>query len=97
MAEKIRRASIPGRAPNHSKSFQIMKTFFQFLTFLAGFTLCLAILPDVPTPVPYEPTGDPSQRVSEFIRGERSTIDDADLHSPNVPESLRKAALNLAK
>jgi hypothetical protein len=74
-----------------------MKTFCQFLAFLAGFALCLAILPDVPTPTPYEPTDNPAQRVREFIRGDRDTIDEADLHAPSVPDSLRRAALNLTR
>jgi len=73
-----------------------MKSFFQFLAIVSGFALCLAILPDVPTPTPYEPTGDPAQRIREFIRGERATIDESDLHSPTVPEPLRRAALKLA-
>lgn len=74
-----------------------MKTFCQFLAFLAGFALCLAILPDVPTPTPYEPTDNPAQRVREFIRGERDTINEADLHATSVPDSLRRAALNLTR
>ncbi len=73
-----------------------MKTFFQFLAFLAGFALCLAIIPDVPAPTPYEPTDNPAQRVREFVRGECDTVNEADIYSPNVPESLRHAALNLA-
>jgi len=74
-----------------------MKTFLQFLALVSGFALCLAILPDVPTPTPYEPTDNPAQRVREFVRGDRDTVEEADLHSPTVPESLRKAALELAK
>ena len=74
-----------------------MKTFFQFLVLVSGFALCLAILPDVPTPTPYNPTDNPSQRVREFVRGDRDTVDEADIYSPNVPESLRRAALNLTR
>ena len=74
-----------------------MKTFFQFLALVSGFALCLAILPDVPTPTPYEPTDNPAQRVREFIRGERDTVNEADLHAPSVPYSLRRAALNLTR
>jgi len=56
----------------------------------------LALLPeDMPTATPYEPTDNPSQRVREFIRGERSMIDEANLFAPSVSESLRKAAQNL--
>jgi hypothetical protein len=74
-----------------------MKSFLQFLAILSGIALSLAILPeDTPTPIPYEPTGDPVTRVRDFIRGDRSTIDEADLYSPTVPESLRRAAINLA-
>jgi len=73
-----------------------MKSFLQFLAIVSGFSLCLVILPDAPTPIPYEPTGDTAQRVREFIRGERTTVNEADLYSPNVQESLRRAALNLA-
>ena len=43
---------------------------------------------------PYEPTDNPAQRVREYIRGERSHIDEADLYAPSVSEELRKAALN---
>lgn len=69
-----------------------MKTILTLAAIAAGF----ALLPeDMPTAVPYQPTDNPSQRVREFIRGERSMIDEADLLSPSVPESLRKAAQNL--
>jgi hypothetical protein len=61
---------------------------------LAGLSLCLP--PDMPAPVPYEPTSNPAQRVREFIRGDRNTLDEADLYSPNTPPELRRAALNLA-
>lgn len=73
-----------------------MKTFLQFLALVSGFTLCLAILPGMPTPTPYDPTDNPAQRVREFVRGERDTVNEADLYAPSVPESLRRAALNLA-
>ena len=43
---------------------------------------------------PYEPTDNPAQRVREFIRGERSHIDEADLYAPSVSEELRRAALD---
>lgn len=43
---------------------------------------------------PYEPTDNPAQRVREFIRGERSHIDETDLYAPDVSEELRKAALD---
>lgn len=63
---------------------------------IAAIAACLALLPeDMPTPTPYEPTDNPAQRVREFIRGDRSMIDEADLFAPNVPEPLRKAAQNL--
>lgn len=69
-----------------------MKTIFT----IAAIAACLALLPeDMPTALPYQPTDNPSQRVREFIRGERSMIDEADLLSPSVPEPLRKAAQNL--
>jgi hypothetical protein len=72
-----------------------MKTFFQFLAITAALAACLAIVPDMPTPTPYEPTDNPAQRVREFVRGERDTVNEADLYSPNVPEPLRNAAKNL--
>lgn len=69
-----------------------LKTLAIFATIIGS----LAILPeDMPTPAPYEPTGNPSQRVREFIHGDRATLDDADLYAPSVPEPLRKAAQNL--
>lgn len=69
-----------------------MKTLCTIITIAAG----LALLPeDMPTATPYEPTDNPSQRVREFIRGDRSMIDEADLFAPSVPESLRTAAQNL--
>jgi len=70
-----------------------MKSFLHFLTITAALAACLAILPeDTPTPTPYEPSSDPAQRVREYIRGERDTLDESDLHSPTVPEPLRNAA-----
>ena len=42
---------------------------------------------------PYEP-GNAADKVREFIRGERSHIDDADLYAPTVSEALRTAALD---
>jgi hypothetical protein len=69
-----------------------MKTFLQFSALTAALAACLAIVPDMPTPTPYDPTDNPAQRVRDYIRGERTTLDDADLHAPNVPEPLRKAA-----
>ena len=69
-----------------------MKSFLHFLTITAALAACLAMTPDTPTPTPYEPTNDPAQRVREYIQGERTTLDDADLHAPSVPEPLRKAA-----
>jgi hypothetical protein len=74
-----------------------MKTLAHLLTAaaaLAGLALCLP--EDMPAPVPYEPTSNPAQRVREFIRGDRNTLDESDLHSPNTPPELRRAALNLA-
>lgn len=61
---------------------------------LAGLSLCLP--PDAPAPVPYEPTSNPAERVREFIRGDRSHLEEADLYSPSVPEELRRAAQLLA-
>ena len=56
----------------------------------------LALLPeDMPTAAPYEPTDNPSQRVREFIQGDRTTLDESDLNSPSVPESLKNAAKQL--
>jgi hypothetical protein len=70
-----------------------MKSFLHFLTITAALAACLAILPDdIPTPTPYEPTADPAQRVRDYIRGERDTLDESDLNAPSVPEPLRKAA-----
>lgn len=72
---------------------QTMKT----LAILGAIIGSLALLPeDMPTPTPYDPTDNPAQRVREFVRGERDTINESDLYSPTVPESLRRAALNLA-
>lgn len=69
-----------------------MKTIFTIAAIAAGF----ALLPDdMPTPTPYEPTDNPSQRVREFIHGDRATLDDADLHAPSVAEPLRSAAKKL--
>jgi hypothetical protein len=69
-----------------------MKTLLTLTAIAIGFSL----LPeDMPTASPYEPTDNPSQRVREFIRGDRSMIDEADLFAPSVPESLRTAAQNL--
>ena len=69
-----------------------MKTLFTIAAIAAG----LALLPeDMPTPTPYEPTDNPSQRVREFVRGDRAMIDEADLFAPSVPEPLRKTAQNL--
>lgn len=69
-----------------------MKTLCTIIAIAAG----LALLPeDMPTPAQYAPTGNPSQRVREFIQGDRSTLDDADLHSLSVSKPLRKAAQQL--
>ena len=69
-----------------------MKTIATIATIAAGF----ALLPDdMPTAAAYEPTDNPSQRVREFIRGDRSMIDEADLFAPSVPEPLRNAAKKL--
>jgi len=74
-----------------------MQSFLQFSALTAALVACLAILPeDTPTPTPYEPTDNPAQRVREYIRGERDTLDESDLYAPSVPEPLRRAALNLA-
>jgi hypothetical protein len=62
--------------------------------FIAGISIIIAI-GDMPIPAPYEPTDNPAQRVREFVNGERQTIEDADLHSPNVPTHLRNAALEM--
>lgn len=68
---------------------KLLKTLAIFAAIIGS----LAILPeDMPTAAPYEPTDNPAQRVREFIHGERSMIDEADLFAPSVPESLRKAA-----
>jgi hypothetical protein len=42
---------------------------------------------------PYEP-GNAADKVREYIRGERSHIDEADLYAPDVSEALRNAALD---
>jgi hypothetical protein len=42
---------------------------------------------------PYEP-GNAAEKVREYIRGERSHIDEADLYAPGVSEELRNAALD---
>lgn len=77
---------------NHSTIMKPLKTLAIFAAVIGS----LAILPeDMPTPAPYAPTGNPAQRVREFIQGDRSTLDDADLHSLSVPEPLRKAAQQL--
>jgi hypothetical protein len=55
----------------------------------------MTLIGDMPIAAPYEPTDNPAQRVGEFIRGERQTIEEADLHSPNVPAYLRNAALEM--
>lgn len=63
---------------------------------LTAIAIGVSLLPeDMPTPTPYEPTDNPAQRVREFIRGDRSTLEDADLYAPSVPEPLRTAAKNL--
>lgn len=75
--------------------FLIMQTM-KTLAILAAIIGSLALLPeDMPTAAPYEPTDNPAQRVREFIRGDRSTLEDADLYAPSVPEPLRTAAKNL--
>jgi hypothetical protein len=68
-----------------------MKSFFQFSAITAALAACLAILPE-DTPTPYEPSSDPAQRVRDYIRGDRDTLDESDLYSPTVPEPLRSAA-----
>jgi len=69
-----------------------MKTLLPFV----GIIACVMLLPDdTPTPTPYEPTGNATQRVQEFIRGERDTLEESDLHSPTVPAPLRHAAKQL--
>lgn len=71
---------------------KLLKTLAIFAAIIGS----LALLPeDMPTPTPYEPTDNPAQRVREFIRGGRDTLEDADLYAPSVPEPLRKAAKNL--
>ncbi len=66
------------------------------LAIFAAIIGSLALLPeDIPTAAPYDPTDNPSQRVREYIRGDRDTLDESDLHSPSVPEPLRQAAKNL--
>jgi hypothetical protein len=72
-----------------------MKSLLHFLAITAALAACLAMTPDMPTPTPYEPTDNPAQRVREYIRGDRDTLDESDLYSPNVPEPLRNAAKNL--
>jgi len=63
------------------------------LALLATIISCIILLPeDIPTPTPYEPTDNATQRVQEFIRGDRDTLDESDLYSPTVPEPLRSAA-----
>lgn len=63
---------------------------------LAALIGSLALLPeDIPTAAPYDPTDNPAQRVREYIRGDRDTLDESDLHSPSVPEPLRQAAKQL--
>lgn len=71
---------------------KLLKTLAIFAAIIGS----LAILPeDMPIPAPYEPTGNPAQNVREFVRGDRATLDDADLFAPSVSEPLRKAAKNL--
>jgi hypothetical protein len=66
------------------------------LALLATIISCVILLPeDIPTPTPYESPGNATQRVQEFIRGDRDTLDESDLYSPTVPEPLRNAAKNL--
>jgi len=65
-----------------------MKSFLQFLAIVSGFSLCLVILPDAPTPIPYEPTGDTAQRVREFIRGERTTVNEAHTNRPETQPNV---------
>jgi hypothetical protein len=65
------------------------------LATIAALAAALAMIPDMPTPTPYEPDNNPAQRVREFIRGERNNVDEADLYAPSVPEPLRNAAKNL--
>jgi hypothetical protein len=72
-----------------------MKNLLSILAVIASLALLLS--DDFPAPTPYEPTDNPAQRVHEFIRGERDSIDEADLHAPSVPNSLRRAALNLTR
>jgi len=72
-----------------------MKSLFQFLAITAALAACLAMTPDMPTPAPYEPTDNPAQRVQDYIRGDRDTLDESDLYAPSVPEPLRRAAKNL--
>jgi len=62
------------------------------LATIAALASAIAMIPDMPTPTPYEPTDNPAQRVREFVRGERSTVEEADLYAPSVPEPLRNAA-----
>lgn len=62
---------------------------------IAALIASVALCPDMPTATPYDPTDNPSQRVREYIRGDRDTLDESDLHSPSVPEPLRKAAKQL--
>jgi len=62
------------------------------LATLAALAAAIAMLPDMPTPTPYEPTDNPAQRVREFVRGERNNVDEADLYAPSVSEPLRNAA-----
>jgi hypothetical protein len=64
-------------------------------TIIASLVACLALCPEMPTAAPYEPTDNPAQRVREFIQGDRTTLDESDLHSPRVSEPLRTAAKNL--
>jgi len=71
-----------------------MKNLLSIVAIIASLALLLS--DEFPAPIPYEPTDNPAQRVREFIRGERATIDESDIHSPNVPEPLRRAALKLA-
>lgn len=55
----------------------------------------LHLVEDIPAPQPWEP-GDSAARVRAFVRGERETVDEADLYAETVSPELRRAALNLA-
>lgn len=72
-----------------------MKNVLSIVAIIASLALLLS--DDFPAPIPYEPTDNPSQRVLEFIQGERDTVEESDLYAPTVPESLRKTALKLTR